>query len=73
MAENAHSSFAELGLACAEHIVGSEIFCENKKMASVDHCQKLVQFMWWAAKPDDTTMAYRVVWEYPSLANDGYC
>jgi hypothetical protein len=29
-------------------------------MASVDHCQKLVQFMWWAAKPDDTTMAYRV-------------
>jgi hypothetical protein len=60
MAENAHSSFAELGLACAEHIVGSEILCESKKMASVDHCQKLVHFMWWAAKPDDTTMAYRV-------------
>jgi hypothetical protein len=60
MAENAHSSFAELGLACAEHIVGSEILCENKKMASVDHCQKLVQFMWWAAKPDSTTKAYRV-------------
>jgi hypothetical protein len=60
MAENAHSSFAELGLACAEHIVESEILCENKKMASVDHCQKLVQFMWWATKPDNTTMAYRV-------------
>jgi hypothetical protein len=60
MAENAHSSFTELGLACAEHIDGSEILCKNKKMASVKHCQKLVQFMWWAAKPDGTTMAYRV-------------
>ncbi len=60
MTENAHSLITELGLACAKHIVGSEILCENKKMASVEHCQKLVQFMWWAAKPDDTTMAYRV-------------
>jgi hypothetical protein len=61
MAKNAHSSFAELGLACAEHIAGSEILCENKKMASVEHCQKLVQFMWWwATKPDNTTMAYMV-------------
>jgi hypothetical protein len=43
----------------SEHIVGSEeILCENKKMASVEHCQKLVQFMWWTTKLDDTTMAY---------------
>jgi hypothetical protein len=60
MAEKAHSSFAELGLAYAEHIVGSEVLCDNKKMASVEYSQKLVQFMWWAAKPDDRTMAYRV-------------
>jgi hypothetical protein len=76
LAKNAHSSFAKCGLACSKHIVTSEILCDKKKMASMEYCQKLVQFMWWATQPGDTTMMYRVALTLiagpmPSISDDG--
>jgi hypothetical protein len=61
MAENAYSSFVGLGLACTEQIIISKILCVgNKNISSVGYCQKLVQFMWWAAQPGDATLEYSV-------------
>jgi hypothetical protein len=59
-ANNAHSSFEELGQACAEHIKDSEIITKGVGMSENNHCRALVQFMWWAAKGSPDTDDYRI-------------
>jgi hypothetical protein len=61
IAGHSHSTFEELGQACATCIKEARIVCEDgSKISENSHCHTLVQFMWWAARGMPETEDYRI-------------
>jgi hypothetical protein len=59
-AANAHSSFAELGVAMAAEIAAAAFTTEGgKKLVATEGGARLLQFIWWAERPISVTEDYR--------------